>query len=289
LKWPYFEQQLKDAGISFDFIMTERRLHAKELAIDAIGKGYRQLVAVGGDGTANEVVNGIMEQVVCPSTEVTFTLLPVGTGNDWIKQYGIPREFAQWLQFFKVGNLAHQDVGWVSYQNEGKATKRFFINVAGLAYDAFVAKKAEAQGNRISNKFFYLLLVFRSLFQYKLPLVKVQFDGESLTRHLYTINIGICRYSGGGFQLVPHAVPDDGKLAMMLARRITKLEVLLLTPLFYSGKINWHPAISLHDVENISIESADGQTVLVEADGEFLGESPAQLGILKKALKIYTP
>ncbi len=287
--WPNFKQGLENAGIDFQFAITEWRMHAKELAIQAIEQGIRHLVAVGGDGTANEVVNGIMEQKSWSSTDITFTILPVGTGNDWIKQHQIPKDFSQWLQYFKSGKTSYQDVGWLTYRNSGNGKKRYFINVAGMAYDAYVAKKAEALGTRISNKFFYLLLVFRCLFEFRLPLVKVKFDKEELTRYLYTVNVGVCRYSGGGFQLVPHAVPDDGKLAMTIARRLTKLEVLLITPLFYSGKIAWHPAITLHDVENIHVESQDGQMLLVEADGEFLGEAPTQFGVIKKVLKIMVP
>lgn len=287
--WPSYESTLRSNGINFEFALTKGRLHAMELAARAIENGCRHIVAVGGDGTANEVVNGIMKQRACPPEEVTFALLPIGTGNDLIKQHRIPKDFQRWLDYFKNGKTTLQDVGWLSYFRDGNFTKRFFINVAGVAYDAFVAKKAEAAGARISNKFFYLLLIFRCLFQYRLPLVHVRFDDQELTQRLYTVNVGICKYSGGGFQLVPHAIPNDGKLAMMIARKLTKLEVMLLTPLFYTGKINWHPAISFHTVEKITVESKDGQSVLVEADGEFLGEAPVEFGVIKRTLRILVP
>jgi diacylglycerol kinase family enzyme len=114
----------------------------------------------------------------------------------------------------------------------------------------------------------------------------VTFDGRTEEDHFYTINAGICRYSGGGMQLVPHARPDDGLLALTLARRISKLEVLLVTPLFYAGKIGWHPAVSMCQAKEILVEGLNGDSVLVEADGEFLGEGPERLGLREKALRV---
>jgi YegS/Rv2252/BmrU family lipid kinase len=284
--WPEIEAQLRAAAIDFDAVFTERKMHAAELAEQAIAEGHRNLVAVGGDGTAHEVVNGILRQTACPSHEVTFTLLPVGTGNDWVKTHRIPKNTKKWLDFLQTGKTSSQDVGWLSYQVNGVTQKRFFINVAGLSYDAYVVKRSEAYKDRLSSKIFYLLLIFRCLFEFKIPRIRVVFDGKTVEKPLYTINLGICRYSGGGMQLVPHARPDDGKLALTLAGRISKLGVLLVTPLFYWGKIGWHPKVSLFQVKEVLVESADNQPVQVEADGEFLGEGPVRAGVLYKKLKI---
>ena len=288
-RWPEIEAQLRTAGLAFDAVFTERRFHAAELAEQSITEGCRHLVAVGGDGTAHEVVNGIMRQTTCPPEEVTFTLLPVGTGNDWVKTHRIPKSIPQWVAFFQAGKTTFQDVGWLTYQENGTEQKRFFINVAGMSYDAYVAKRAEAYKTQLSSTFFYLLLIFRCLFEFRVPRLRVVFDGKTVEERLYTINIGICRYSGGGLQLVPHAIPDDGKLALTLAGHISKLGVLLITPFFYSGKIGWHPKVSMFQAEEISVETADNQPVLVEADGEFLGEGPVRVGVLQKALKVLVP
>ncbi len=288
-RWPKIEALLRASGITFNAVFTERRFHAAQLAEQAIAEGRRHLVAVGGDGTAHEVVNGILRQNTCPSEEVTCTLLPVGTGNDWVKTHGIPKKTTHWVEFLKNGKTTFQDVGWLTYQADGTEQKRYFINVAGLSYDAYVAKRAEAYKTQVSSAIFYLFLIFRCLFEYRVPRIRVVFDRMIVEKRLYTINIGICRYSGGGLQLVPHAIPDDGKLALTLAGHISKLGVLLITPFFYSGNIGWHPKVSMFQVEEILVESADNQPVLVEADGEFLGEGPVQFGILPKALKMLVP
>ena len=96
-RWPEIETQLRSAGINFDAVFTEGKYHAAALAEQAIAEETYYLVAVGGDGTAHEVVNGIMRQTTCPTEQVTFTLLPVGTGNDWIKTYSIPKDSRKWV------------------------------------------------------------------------------------------------------------------------------------------------------------------------------------------------
>ena len=287
-RWPEIETQLRTAGINFDAVFTEGKYHAAALAEQAIAEGTYYLVAVGGDGTAHEVVNGIMRQTTCPTEEVTFTLLPVGTGNDWIKTYRIPKDSRKWVAYFQKSASTMQDIGWLTYHENGQEKKRFFINVAGMSYDAYVARRSEAYKTQVSSTLFYLFLIFRCLFEFRVPRIRVKFDKRVIEKRLYTINIGICRYSGGGLQLVPHAIPDDGKLALTLAGHISKLGVLLVTPLFYLGKIGWHPKVSLFQAEEILVESADNQPVLVEADGEFLGEGPVRVGILKHQLKILT-
>lgn len=288
-QWPEIEAVLRNAGIHFDAVFTEGKYHAAELAEAAIAEGSRHLVAVGGDGTAHEVANGILRQTTCLSEEVTFSLLPVGTGNDWVKTHGIPKNHKKWVDFFQTGKISYQDVGWLTYQADGVAQKRYFINVAGLSYDAYVAKRAEAYKTQISSTIFYLFLIFRCLFEFRVPRLRVIFDGNTVEKRIYTINIGICRYSGGGLQLVPHAIHDDGKLALTIAGHLSKMGVLLVTPFFYSGNIGWHPKVSMYQVEEVLVESADQQPVMVEADGEFLGEGPVRVGILKGRLRVLCP
>lgn len=285
-QWPEIEAVLRNAGIHFEAVFTERKYHAAELAEAAIAEGNRHIVAVGGDGTAHEVANGILRQTTCPSEEVTFTLLPVGTGNDWVKTHGIPKSLKKWVAFFQSAKTSYQDVGWLSYHFDDVEQRRFFINVAGLSYDAYVARRAEAYKTQVSSTIFYLFLIFRCLFEFQVPRLRVEFDGKKVEKRIYTINIGICRYSGGGLQLVPHAIPDDGKLALTIAGHLSKLGVLLVTPFFYSGNIGWHPKVSMHQTKEVLVKTAGNQPVLLEADGEFLGEGPVRVGVLKGRLKV---
>ena len=289
--WPLMTEKLQAAGLTFDYRLTERPGHATEIVREAIAAGWRNFVAVGGDGTGNEVANGLLSQEAVGADRLLFTLLPIGTGNDWVRQNGIPSDPHAWLQFFLHGRSAWQDVGWVQYcASEGKGSyRRFFINVMGMGYDGFVARAAAAEGGKMANKLSYLLLVFRCMFSYRTPTMHIRFDGQQMRGRSYAVLAGINRYSGGGFQLVPHARPDDGWLALTIARRLSKLEVLLLSPLFYTGWIGWHPSISLYQVKGMAVEALNGEELLVEADGEFLGNAPARLGIVPGALQIWVP
>ena len=121
----------------------------------------------------------------------------------------------------------------MKFQSEGKTKERYFVNVAGLAYDAYLVRYAAERPGLVSNKIFYLFLLLRCLFQYTLTKAKVIFDELEDENYYYSINIGICSYSGGGMQTVPHAIEDDGLFALSLFGPFSKLGVLLNTYRFY--------------------------------------------------------
>lgn len=286
-KWRRMEPVLRAHLPGATFVRTEKRAHAMKLAMQAVEQGFRFIIGVGGDGTNHEIVNGILQQQTVSPTDIIYALLPIGTGNDWIRTHGIPRKLTDWLHMLKTGKTTLQDVGIVRFQKNGMEQQRYFVNVAGMAYDAFVVRYAERYRHWIFHKFIYLLMILRCLFRYRLPRAEVKFDGQTVTDHFYTINIGIGRYSGGGMQLVPHANPADGQLALTLARRVTKLGVLLNTYRFYNGTLHRHRKIDVFQVKDVEVTS--NETVELEADGEWLGTAPARFSILPAALRILVP
>ncbi len=288
-KLPFIEKLLQSNGISYELTKTLKSGDGIFLAKKGIKNGFRNILAIGGDGTSNEVINGIMEQNTVPSQSIVYFLLPIGTGNDWIKTHGISKNIKEALLMLKRGKTTFQDIGTVTFLKNGKTQKRYFANVAGMAYDAFVVKKTAQQSGIFSNKLFYLISLMRYLFQYKLQKAKIKFNDIELTDYFYTINVGICRFAGGGMEIIPHAVPNDGQLAITIAGKFSKLSVLVNTYRFYNGSIAKLSKISTHFSTNISVESLENEPVSVEADGEFLGHTPVQFGIIPKALKIIIP
>lgn len=286
-QWQQAEQMLHAHLTNCTIAHTERRGHAIELAKQAIEQGFRHIIGVGGDGTNHEIINGILTQKIIAATEVIYALLPIGTGNDWIRTHGIPRKLESWLQMLQTGKTILQDIGMVTFQKDGKEQQRYFANVAGMAYDAFVVRYADQHRRWVVHKFFYLLMILRCLFMYRLPKATITFDGQTVTDHFYTINIGIGRYSGGGMQLVPHADPVDGLLALTIARRVSKLGVLLNTYRFYNGTLYRHPKIDIFQVKEMEVTS--DENIELEADGELLGSVPVRFAILPKALRIIIP
>ena len=288
--WPQLRKLLDACGYRYELAFTERREHAIELAIRGVEDGYRQVMAVGGDGTNNEVVNGLLQQRVVPPEHVHYALLPVGTGNDWVKTLGIPRDFRKWAPQIGQGLVRRVDVGLVHYTSGGEPRVRYFVNVAGMAYDAFVARYAESKRGMVSNKLLYLYLVMRCLFQYDLRKARVCMDGQTVEDHFYTINVGLGRYSGGGMQFVPHAEPDAGRFAVTLAGNMSKWAVIAATPYFYNGKVGRHPKVTTLTARELEVTAPAGQPpTLLEVDGEFLGETPVRFELLPQRLAVIVP
>lgn len=287
--WPAIEAELQKLNISYVSNFTIGPGHAITMVQEALNAGYRHIIAIGGDGTNHEVVNGLMLQKTVPATEVHYGLLPVGTGNDWRRMYGIPNNWQEWLPQLFTAPSRLQDVGVASFWSAGQKLERFFTNVAGLCYDAFVVKTMLENQVKPHNRFVYLGWILRCLFRYTPPPCKISFEDQVVVQPCYTINIGICKYSGGGMQFAPQAVPDDGLLGLTIAGKLSKLEVIAATPRFYAGTVGEHPKVDLYQTREVAVEAAGAAPVFVEADGEFLGECPALFKIIEKAIRIIVP
>lgn len=284
--WPVLEKLIQAYLPGSDIVFTNAPRHAIELAKTAVEKGYKKILAIGGDGTCHEVANGILSQTQELSSSIIFALLPIGTGNDWVKTHLKTKQPEKVLKAIQAEQTCLQDVGRLEYTRDGLRQERYFINVAGLAYDGYIGQQV-AEEKAPKGKLAYLWQVFRSLLAYDLRKARVILSDRVVEDYFYTINAGICRYSGGGMQLVPHAVPDDGLLAITLAGALKKWEVLLQTPKFYNGRIGRHPKVRLLQATHIKIEALPGQKpTLLEADGEFLGETPVSITIVNKALQV---
>jgi diacylglycerol kinase (ATP) len=286
-QWPRIEQLLQELGFDYSVAFTTHRGHAMRLVDDAILRGARRILGIGGDGTNHEIVNGIMQQRHVAPGEIRYALLPVGTGNDWARLYNLSRDPRQRLEALRAERTVWQDVGHVRYRTaDGEVQERYFANVAGLAYDAFIVRALE--GRTGIGRLQYLLMIGRYLFKYRLLPARIEYDDRVVDGKFYTINIGIGRYSGGGMQFVPQAVPDDGLFGLTFARRLPKLRVVLLTPHFYDGTIlRRHARIEGCQAKSIRVVPAVGAApTLLEADGEFLGETPAEFSIFARALQV---
>ena len=288
--WSDLQQKIASYLPVSDWAVTSGTGHATRLAREAVAQGYRRILTVGGDGTNHEVANGILTQAEVPVHDIHHALLPAGTGNDWAKTHGISTKPDEALTMIAKGHTTFQDVGLINYKSKGKDATRYFVNVAGLAYDGYVVQRSMDRKPGQGGQLFYLSLVTKCLFEYYLQEAVVEANGESYQDFYYTINFGIGKYSGGGMQLVPHARPDKGAFAVTLAGQISRLGVLVNTYRFYNGTISTHPKVKTFFTEEANVKATPGSPpTLLEADGEFLGETPAHFQILPKALRIVVP
>jgi YegS/Rv2252/BmrU family lipid kinase len=285
--WPVVSSMFEKAGISFGFGFTSYHLHAKELAINAIRDGYRTLIAVGGDGTLNEIANGILEQNVCPSTDVALGMIPIGSGNDWRRMYNIPDNYQGAIDCIKRRKLFLQDAGKVKYINNGKEEERYFVNIAGIGFDAkVVAKKNYQKKNFKAGKFLYLYNLFTSLFSFHAVNAELTIDETENKTSLFSMNVGICKYSGGGMMQVPAAIADDGLFDITVIQKIGKIEVIRNVKNLYDGSFIKHPKVKTYRCKKLTVHA--DTPVLMEADGESLGTTPLTFEIIPRCLNIIT-
>jgi YegS/Rv2252/BmrU family lipid kinase len=278
---------LDSMNIQYQLIETEFTGHAIELTQAAIHKGYRKIMAIGGDGTVNEVLNGIYRQQIVKPIEVAFAFIPVGTGNDWVRTIGIPTDYQGAAKTIKTGNYFFQDVGVAEFYNEGKLQKHYFANIAGLGYDAFVANytNKKSMGGKNKGKFTYLLNMLKCLMKYKPSKVKVTIDQQTvIEENIFSMCVSICKYNGNGMMQSPYAVPDDGLLDVTLFHQPSKAEIMLNTSKLYDGSFVDKKFVSLHQAATVKIEAEPA--ILLETDGEVIGETPVEFKLIHHGFKI---
>ena len=252
--WPAIEKALTAAGWELDVHVTAHAGHATALARQALAAGHRQLLAIGGDGTAHEVANGILSQAHIPSQEILLAQIPVGTGNDWGRTMGIPAKMEDAVAVLRTGTHRVQDVGRATLRDSGE--QRFFINVAGMGYDGMVARvanerKAQDKGGMLG----YVGALLSCLMKYKAqPLEVTQADGTQVSAPMFSLAAGICKHNGGGMKPCPEAIPDDGLLDLTWIGNLSKLAVLRNVPRLFSGTFVKHPAVSQYRSASFALD-----------------------------------
>jgi len=289
--WPRISELLIQNAFSFEPIFTENRNHAINLTAEKIDEGFRKIIVVGGDGTLNEVVNGIFQQQSCKPDEIIVGMIPVGTGNDWGRMYKIPKKHPKAIKVIKKDHRFTQDVGHIIYSDEDGEHERYFINVSGMGYDALVAQKANRLKDRgRGGKFSYLINIFTGLYQYKYTHFNIVVDGkEVFNGRVLSMNLGICKYNGGGLMQVPNAIPDDGMLDITIIKATSKLRIFQHIASLYDGSFIKLRFVNTHRGKECKIISRPQGSVFLEADGESLGHSPLLFSVKHKALSFIIP
>jgi YegS/Rv2252/BmrU family lipid kinase len=289
--WPKIKKLLVENGIPFEPFFTENRNHAINLTARKIDEGFRKIIVVGGDGTLNEVVNGIFLQQSCTPDKIIVGLIPVGTGNDWGRMYKYPKKYRKAIKVIKKGFLFTQDVGHIIYNDGDGEHERHSVNVSGMGYDALVAAKA----NRLKDRgkggaYSYLLNIFTGLFQYKYTHFNIEVDGkEVFNGRVLSMNLGICKFNGGGLMQVPNAIPDDGLLDVTIIKATSKLNLFKHITKLYDGTFIKLKFVNTHRGKECKIVSRPKGSVFLEADGESLGHSPLTFTVKQKAMNFIIP
>lgn len=283
--WPSIAQILQKEGIRYEPYFTDRRLHASIIARNKIKEGYSKIIVVGGDGTMNEVINGVFAQKRIHTTEVMLGMISVGTGNDWAKTFNIPTDYEGAVRTIKQQKTFIQDAGLVNYRKSGKEWNRYFINIAGMGFGARVVERTNRmKENGKSGPLLYFYNIFYSLIKYRSKKAVIEIDGKSYNRKIFSLNVGIGKYNGGGMIQVPHAIADDGLYSITLIKKIGKLNVIANMKKLYNGNIVKHSKVETYMAKSVQI---DGSSLLkVETDGESLGHGPVSFQIIPRSVRV---
>ena len=263
---PLVEQTLRGCGLNFDLVRTERPWHAAELAQRACAEGYDVVVAVGGDGTANEVLNGLMLAKQSGKT-ATMGVLCVGRGNDFAFGVGVPRGLEDGCRVLAQGHRRAIDVGRVigGLYPQG----RYFGNGVGIGFDAVVGFVA-AKMRRLTGFASYVVAALETIFlYYRAPLLRVVYDGQTLTLPALMVSTMNGRRMGGGFMMGPNASPDDGLFDLCIVRQVSRARTFALIPKFMNGTQATHPAIKTAQARRVTVTAIKG-ALPAHGDGETL-------------------
>ena len=281
-KWHIISRLLRRVGLSFDFQYTEGVGHAIELARAAASDGYRYLVAVGGDGTVNEVANGILYST--GATKTSLGIISTGTGSDFVRSVGISRDYSSACSSLTSSRRLSIDVGVVEYQSKGQTLRRFFVNAAGVGFDAAVVEETERLPKYFGGTIPYLAGLVRTLFSYKNKSVVLNIENEVESGRVLNVVVANGGYVGGGMHIAPQAELGDSLLDVVIIGDVGKFELLKALPTVYKGTHIDHPKVRMKKATHINIESPE--RMLVYADGELLGECPASFWLMPSALSI---
>jgi lipid kinase, YegS/Rv2252/BmrU family len=212
-------------------------------------------------------------------------LIPVGTGNDWGRMFGIPLDYEKAVKIIRENKTLLHDVGLVSYYNGAEKKNRYFINIAGLGFESVVVRKTNIQKDKgHGGKLIYFYNLLTSLLSYKNTKAEINIDGEIIHAEVFSLNVGNGRYCGGGMRQTPRALPDDGLLDVTVINGMGKFEIVRNLKILYDGTILQHPKIDGYKCKNIKISSESA--MYAEADGESLGQTPAEFSIIPEGINI---
>jgi YegS/Rv2252/BmrU family lipid kinase len=287
--WEKAQKELDAYGVGYTLVRTEHRGHARELARDAAAAGWRKLLAVGGDGSIHEVMGGVLDWCADNGgdpAEFTLGVAPIGSGNDWIKSFGISNDAMKIIPLMAEGRSGKEDVFHLQF---GDGRRAWMANGAGTGFDAHVCQRVNHQKERgLRSKMIYLDALRYTIFHIKPIRVRVTGDGkEYFCGECYSIALGNGKYSGGGMRQVPLAEPDDGLLDVLVVPKARLARLVPEIPRLFAGTVHQSALTISFRCRELSIEPLDDASRdIVEVDGEIEGQLPLSVRLDGRKLNV---
>jgi YegS/Rv2252/BmrU family lipid kinase len=284
-RWRDLERRVREVLGPVEVEATRGPRDAVRIAREGARAGIERILVAGGDGTLSEVVTGLVSAGL--ADRVSIGVLPLGTGGDFPRTLGLPRDLAGALARIAAGRAVSVDAGRVRFADAaGGSREACFVNVASFGIsamtDEIVNRTTKALGGTVS----FLIGAVRAILAYECGPVRVRVDGALVhDGPLVLATAANGRYFGGGMQVAPDARLDDGLLDVVVLSEVPKLQLLRKLPLVYRGAHLRDPAVSFHRGRVVEAEAAQG-SVALELDGEPLGALPATFEVLPGALRL---
>ena len=288
-EWVPAERRLQNLGIPFVTAMTDHKRHATELAREAAANGYRRIVAVGGDGSLHETLNGIAgycEESGADTSEFYLGVMPIGSGNDWIKSLGVPHDLEKVINLIEHGSFGQMDVVKVLMADGNYA---WMANVGGTGFDSHVCSRVNMQKERgMRGKLIYLNALRHTMTHLAQLKLKVVADGNTVHEGIcYSIALGNGCYSGSGMRQVPLADINDGIIDYMIVPQVSLSRMLKEVPRLFNGSLNESDAVISGKCKSIQIVPLDsGSEDIIELDGEIVGQLPLSIEMSEKKINV---
>jgi YegS/Rv2252/BmrU family lipid kinase len=275
-----------ELGLEGATLFSERPGHFTELVAEAGADGAEQVIAVGGDGTLNEVANGLL---ALPDGErPELAVIPFGTGMDFARSHRIPRKLEGAVGVALDGRIATIDAGRVSYRAwAGGDEEAYFANIASAGMSGAVARQANLTSKALGGRISFFTALVRVFAGWRNTELEVEAAGERRTGKMTNLIVANGRYQGGGMLIAPEAEPDDGLFDVLLIGDITKRDFVLNVGKIYRGTHLSHPKIDLLRTATVSVDAE--VAVPIELDGEQPGTTPARFEVVPGALRLRVP
>jgi YegS/Rv2252/BmrU family lipid kinase len=282
-RWPELAHRAAALGLAGDALISEEPGGLTSLAREAIAGGAERLVVVGGDGSVNEVVNGL-----AGASDVEVAVIARGTGWDFVRTHGIPRDLEQAVDIALRGEIRAIDLGLVTFRTwAGAESRSHFANVASAGISGAIAQRANETSKALGGKISYYWSTLAVFVRWQTGEMRITVDEESRAGKIIDVLVANGRYLAGGMMMLPEAEPDDGLFDVLVIGDVTKRDLLVTLPKSYRGKHLPHPRLEVLRGRVVTVDA--DEPLPIELDGEQPGTTPARFEVVPRALRLRVP
>jgi YegS/Rv2252/BmrU family lipid kinase len=285
-RWPEIARSAAAAGLEGETLISTAQGEVATLTERAVAEGAALVIAVGGDGTVYEAVNGLMRSGA--AGEVELALVPRGTGTDFVRTFGIPRDVERALAIARDGTARPVDVGLARYTAwDGTPAESWFANFGGAGISGAIARRANATSKAAGGRMSFMWATVAVFARWRSSEVAVTVDGDRHEGTMLEILATIGVYAAGGMRVTPDAAPDDGLFDVMEIGDVSKLDFLTTFPKIYRGRHVSHPKIQIRRGARVEIDAP--QPLPIALDGEQPGTTPVTFEVVPRAIRLRVP